>query len=247
MRLLSSGWDDVDFTSTMDRFNDWGAVGANMTDLAAADKRLLAVQETESVQIFDFIVTSSPEWREVMFYMITLPILLVETSQKMNWQNSTGLNILSHGADAGLWDDDMVSGANNIHFLNEFELHVSETYWQSADSPFSNPASLKYSVVDHDEIKDGSLAAYFDMIVMPLHRMQDYSNETINALVDCLAPGGMMICRNMAPRNFSYYQPNFLHAYPEHDYSRLLASHPDLTSRHFSWGNGLVVAYKNAE
>jgi hypothetical protein len=246
MRLLSSGWDDADFSATMDRFSDWGAIGDEMTTLAAADKRLLAVQETDSVQIFDFIVTSSPEWREVMFYMIALPMLVIETATKLSWQ-SGGLNILSHGVDTPLWDDDMVTGANSIHFLNEFELHVSETFWQSPDGPFDDPANLKYSVVDHDEVLDGSLDGYFNMIVMPLHRMQDFSYEMVNKLVDSLAPGGLLICRNMAPRNFSYYQPMFLHAYPEHDYSRLLADHPDLTSRHMSWGNGLVVAYKNAE
>jgi len=246
-RLMSSGWGDDEFPYWMDRFQDWGIVGHNMLESAAVDKRLIAVQETESIPIFDFLVTSSPEWREVMFYMMALPRLLLETSMKLGWHNSTGLNILSHGVDIPVWDADMVSGNNNIHFLNEFELHVSETFWQSPDGPFEDPSVLKYFVVDHSEILDGSLDGYFDLIMMPLHRFQDFSFEHMNKLVDSMKPGALLLCRNMAPRNFSYYQPMFLHAYPEHDYSRLLADHPDLTSRHMSWGNGLVVAYKNSE
>lgn len=245
-RLLSSGWNGDEYNTIVDSYSDWGKIGADMVDAAGADKRLLAVQESVNVQIYDHVVTSSPEWRETLFYMLSLITMVKEIATKMSWQNDSALNILSSSTPTEVWHDYMVSGENKVHFLNDFDFHVYEQWWQSESSTFADPSSIKYWSVDKSEIMDNSLDGYFDMIFLPHHRFQDYSFEFIDALVDSLKPGGMMLLRSMAPRNFSYYQPMFLHAYPEHDYSRRIAEHPDLTSRHISWAMGFVLAYKNA-
>ena len=229
----------------MDAYADWGRIGAEITDASGADKRLLAVQESVNVQIFDHIVTSSPEWRETLFYLTSFLVLVRELATNMSWQSPSGLNILSSGVGTPVWDEYMVTGENKVHFLNDMEFHVFEKYWQSESSHFEDPSSLQYWCVDKSEIVDNTLDNYFDIIFMPHHRFQDYSFEFIDSLIDSLKPGGLMVMRAMAPRNFSYYQPMFLHAYPEHDYSRRIAEHPEMTSRHVSWGMGFVVAHKN--
>lgn len=243
-RLMSTGWDDEDFNDFFVQLGDWAKVGQELTQSAAADQRLLAVQETESVAIFDFLQTTSEEWREVMFYMASMSMLAIDFATRFGAAPS-GLNILSHAAPFPQLNEYIETGENNIYFLNEFELHVSEKYWQGPASPFSDPTTLKYSVVDHSEVLGGVTSEMFDVVHVPHHRYHGTSYEFIDALIDSVKPGGMLLSRNMAPRNFSYYQPDFIHAYPEHDYSRHIADHPDMVSRHISWGNGYVVAFKN--
>jgi len=245
-RLLSSDWASGGYEAVMSRFADWAEVGAGMVDAAGADKRLVAVRNAESIQSYSFMSTSSPEWREVMFHTMSLSYLVMDLVTMPHWANS-GLNILSYGTDTHLWDDNLVNGTNNMYFLNDIDLHVSETYWQSQDSPFDDPSSLKYHVVDYSEVSDGSLDGFFDMVIIPLHRLEDYNNKFILSAIDALKPGGMMLIRNVAPRGTAYYSPREIHGFFEHDYSRLIADHAEMTSRHVSWSNGFVVAYKNAE
>jgi len=246
-RLLSSEWDAEGFDTYITRISDCGAIGQQMVDDAAADKRLIATNVSDVILMYDIATTNSPELREVMFYQATFGLGIMELVTSLHWTETSGLNILSWpGCPSIFWEDDVESGNNNIYFLNDFSLHVLEEYYQSPSSPFADPSSIQYGVVDYSELRDGSVDGFFDIIAVYLPDLTDFTGETINSIIDALKPGGLLTIRQMAPRNGFYYRTDQIHNYWDHDYSIVLAEHPDLISRHYAWGNGVVFARKKS-
>lgn len=244
-RLLSTDWNDEYFNTFVTRINDCCAIGKEMTDEAGVDRRLIATHLSEPVFLHDYGVTTNADAQEMMFYGATFGLEVMDILKSLHWADTSGLNVLSWpGAPSVFWEDDVESGNNNVYFLNDFSLHVLEKYYQSDSSPFADPSSIQYGAVDYSELHDGSLDGFFDIVTAYLPDLHDYTYETINGIVRCLKPGGLMTIRQMAPRVGFYYTAHRLHNYWDHDYSKLLADHPDLVSRHFAWSTGVVFATK---
>ena len=246
-RLLSSGWDAADFDTVMTRLSDCGSIGRAMTDSAAVDKRMVATHTNEAVTLYEYTPATNPEWREQMFYNVSLQMSILDLLDSSQWALTDEVNVLTWAGTPSLfWENDVETGAKNVYFINDFAFHVLEEYYQSESSPFADPSSIQYGAVDYSELTDGSLTGFFDIITAYAPQVADFTHETVNGMIDALKPGGLLMIRNIAPRNGFYYMTDRIHTYHDHDYSRILKDHPDLTSRHLAWGNGLAVAYKNA-
>jgi hypothetical protein len=190
------------------RRQDFSSQTKTLLDGFNPDRRAIAIGIDPYLELWDSFDNPHPEWAAWTWSHGLLRRLLLSTA---TW--STALWAYTDPSYAVL--DYLVDGTKDVTYVNNLEFAVFERFVKN--DAVTSAQGLSYSVIDSQDILDGSHSGEYDFIEATIGSLMSPTMKYVDGYLDALAPGGTMMLTNTSGYRKVYIE----RFYSLHHYVRL--------------------------